>query len=127
VGAHHDLDRFARHHIGRHGNGGIRSRVRRRGLRAGERRPRLQERAVLNAREANDWPFAGGGSTFTPRRELVTYSVPIPYDAQTLDPSARALRIKNLEHDASRSDLEPSVVKALFEEREALIRNQPKE
>jgi hypothetical protein len=68
------------------------------------------------------WPHQYGSSTFTPRRELVTYSVPIPYDAVSLDPPARALRIRHLEEDASRPGLSPPVLQALFNERETLLR-----
>jgi hypothetical protein len=72
-------------------------------------------------------PHGYGSSTITPNRELVTYSVPIPYDAATLDLATSLLRIQHLEEDARRPDLEPAVLEALFEERDALIGASPVE
>ena len=68
------------------------------------------------------WPHQYGSSGVTPRRELVTYSVPIPYDAASLDARTRALRIQNLEADASRAGLSQPVLQALFNERDTLMR-----
>jgi hypothetical protein len=63
--------------------------------------------------KAMNMPFQGGGSTSTPRRELVTYSVPIPYEPATLDAAGRAQRIRYIEEDARRPGLQPTVVQAL--------------
>src|SRR5439155_27338929 len=66
-------------------------------------------------------PFQGGSATMTPRRELITSSVPIPYDPAKLDAAGRAQRVRHIEEDAARTDLETPVVQALFQERDAMI------
>jgi hypothetical protein len=68
-----------------------------------------------------------GTTTYTTRRESVTYSVPVPYDPAALpDLMARNKRISENEHDASRTDLPQSVLQALFDEREAFVRFGPR-
>jgi hypothetical protein len=72
-------------------------------------------------------PHRYGSTTFTPNRELVTYSVPIPYDPAALpDLTARNQRIRENERDAGRADLPQPVLQALFEEREAFLQFGPR-
>jgi hypothetical protein len=52
----------------------------------------------------------------------ITYSLPIPYDPWSLDAGGRDQRIASNESDAFRKDLPPSVVQALWHERDDLYR-----
>jgi hypothetical protein len=52
----------------------------------------------------------------------ITYSLPIPYDPWSLDAGGRDQRIASNEADAFRKDLPPSVVQALWHERDELYR-----
>ena len=66
--------------------------------------------------------FEGGSSNSYHLRDIVTFSIPIPYDADTLDAAGRRARIAKNEGDAAIADLPYPVLKALFDERDSLLR-----
>jgi hypothetical protein len=69
--------------------------------------------------------FQGGSSTSYDAWDIVTFSIPIPYDAESLDPAGRRARIAQIEADAAIADLPVPVHLALFQERELLLRPPP--
>jgi hypothetical protein len=66
--------------------------------------------------------FQGGSSNSYDLRDIVTFSIPIPYDAETMDEASRRTRIAENEADAAIADLPAPVLKALFDERNSLLR-----
>jgi len=76
--------------------------------------------------KSSTWPHQYGATTYTPRRDLVTYSVPVPYDPAALpDLMSRNERIRHIERDAATPGLPEGVVQVLFEEREAFLKFGP--
>jgi hypothetical protein len=69
--------------------------------------------------------FPGGSATTFDVRDLVTFSLPVPYDASSLDDAARRTRMAQIEADAARPDLPSTVLQALFDERETVLRPAP--
>src|SRR5207247_5557742 len=66
--------------------------------------------------------FPGGSSASYHLWDIVTFSIPIPYDAEMLDEASRRARIAQNEADAAIADLPAPVLMALFDERETLLR-----